>query len=368
MKKYLLSFAVLLAATVSFTSCDDDDNDGPDEPQYTNVLNGVYVVNEGSYFNQINGSLDFLAYDDATSSFSMTRNIFDTYNGRSLGGTPNNALIYNDSVLCIAVTDENRIEFVNTQTKKASTPITIQQPRELAWETGSQYLYVSSYTGKVTKIDMATRTIAAESAVIGANLEGISVSGEDLYVCNSWNADGSFNKNVVKLNTNTLVKVTDINVVDNPTKVIAAGTRAFVLSMGNYGDKAATVQLVKGEQVDSISTATMMAYDRVRKLLYMVNAPYGGKIEYKVYNEQTKKTTEFIIQSDIFAPYEIAVDEISGDVYISSMSEDKNYGGASYTTDGKIYRISKEGLQLGSYDCGVCPGTIVCYTSKIIRE
>ena len=364
MKKYLLSIAVLLAATVSFTSCDDD-NDGPEEqPKYTDVLNGVYVVNEGSYYSQINGSLDFLAYDDATKSYTMTRNIFDTYNGRSLGGTPNNALIYADSVLCIAVTDENRIEFVNTNTKKASAHITIQQPRELAWETGSKYLYVSSYTGKVTKIDMTTRTIAAESAQIGANLEGIAISGEDLYVCNSYNADYTYNKNVVKLNASTLAKVKDINVVDNPTKVIAVGTRTFVLSMGNYADKPATVQLVSGERIDSIGAATMMAYDKVRERLYMINAPYGGKVEYKVYNVKTKKTTDFITSSSIFSPYDIAVDEITGEVYISSLSEDKNYGGASYTTDGKLYRISDNGLELGSYDCGVNPGTIVCHSSK----
>lgn len=53
MKKYLLSIAVLMAATISFTSCDDDDDCPTCPPPATIVQNGVYVINEGSYYSQI---------------------------------------------------------------------------------------------------------------------------------------------------------------------------------------------------------------------------------------------------------------------------------------------------------------------------
>lgn len=155
MKKYLLSIAVLMAATISFTSCDDDDDCPTCPPPATIVQNGVYVINEGSYYSQINGTLDFLGYDVANDTYSMTRNIFESVNGRSLGGTPNDALIVGDSVLCIAVADENRVEFVNTTTKKASAAVSIDSPRELAYESGSNYIYVSSYTGKVYKLALS---------------------------------------------------------------------------------------------------------------------------------------------------------------------------------------------------------------------
>lgn len=360
MKKYLLSIAVLMAATISFTSCDDDDDCPTCPPPATIVQNGVYVINEGNYSYQINGTLDFLGYDVAKGTYSMTDSIFEKVNGRSLGGTPNDALIFSDSLLCIAVADENRVEFVNTLTKKASTAIKIEKPRELAYESGSNYIYVSSYTGKVYKIDMTTRTIAGECEKVGANLEGIAVAGNKLYVCNSCNPDYTYNKNVVELNANTLAKNQDIEVVDNPVDVINAGDAIFILSMGNYGDKPATVQMLKDGQLSTIGNATMMAYDSYNDQLYMINAPFGGDKEYKVYNLKNGQTTTFLTNPDIFSPYSLAVNPVNGDVFITSSTKNPDTGYADYTADCKLYRYTSAGILLGTYDCGVNPGTIVC--------
>lgn len=359
MKKYLLSIAVLMAATISFTSCDDDDDSAtcptPVIPRY-----GVYVINEGNYSYQINGTLDFLGYDVAKGTYSMTDSIFEKVNGRSLGGTPNDALIFSDSLLCIAVADEDRVEFVNTTTKKASAAVSIDSPRELAYESGSNYLYVSSYTGKVYKIDMTTRTIAGESEKVGANLEGIAVAGNKLYVCNSCIPDYTYNKNVVELNANTLAKNQDIEVVDNPVDVINAGSAIFILSMGKYADKPATVQMLKDGQLSTIGNATMMAYDAYNDQLYMINAPFGGDKEYKVYNLKNGQTTTFLTNPDIFSPYSLAVNPVNGDVFITSSTKNPDTGYADYTADCKLYRYTSAGILLGTYDCGVNPGTIVC--------
>ena len=49
--------AVLLAGTMAFTSCDDDDDNGGVliAPVQTVDVDGVYVINEGSYYSQISG-------------------------------------------------------------------------------------------------------------------------------------------------------------------------------------------------------------------------------------------------------------------------------------------------------------------------
>ena len=173
--------AVLLAGTMAFTSCDDDDDNGGVliAPVQTVDVDGVYVINEGSYYSQINGSLDFLNFDKEANAFTMSRNIFDAANGRSLGGTPNNGLMYADSVLCIAVTDENRVEFVNVNNNVAYDAVSITSPREIATE--GDYIYVTAYTGKVYKIDMRTRSIAGESTQINGNLEGIAAAEGSLH-------------------------------------------------------------------------------------------------------------------------------------------------------------------------------------------
>ena len=368
MKKYLLSIAVLMAATISFTSCDDDDDCKTCPPPATIVQNGVYVINEGSYYSQINGTLDFLGYDVAKGTYSMTRNIFEDVNGRSLGGTPNDALIVGDSVLCIAVADEDRVEFVNTTTKKADAAVSIDNPRELAYESGSNYLYVSSYTGKVYKIDMTTRTIAGESEKVGANLEGIAVAGNKLYVCNSCSSDyTTYYKNVVELNASTLAKNQDIEVVDDPVDVINAGSAIFILSMGIYDDKdkPATVQMLKDGQLSTIGNATMMAYDANLKRLYMVNVIYNEdytikRRDYMVYDLNTNTTSTFLQEASAFLPYSIAVNPVNGDVFITSITKNPDTGKADYTADCKLYRYTSAGTLLGTYDCGVNPGTIVC--------
>ncbi len=364
MKKIILSIAVLMAATVTLTSCDDDDDDNnplnPD-PIETLVLDGVYVINEGSYYSQINGSLDFLAYNGETETYTMNRNIFDAANGRSLGGTPNHGALFGDSILCIAVHEENRVEFVNTKTKKAYEPVTISQPREIAVSNELGCIFVTSYAGKVSKIDMSTRSVITESEQIKGNLEGIAFSGNNLYVCTGWNSDYTYNNEVVMLKASTMEQIATKTVIENPTQVIATNRGLFVLSMGNYGDVKATVQCMKNGEITEIGNATMMAYNATNEKLYMINAPYGAAPEYKVYDAANGTTATFLTQPDIFLPYAIATNDFTGEVYITSLSESTDYpGSASYTTDGTIYRYSDKGILTGSYPCGVCPGTIVC--------
>ena len=157
-----------------------------------------------------------------------------------------------------------------------------------------------------------------------------------------------------------MAKNQDIEVVDNPVDVINAGSAIFILSMGNYADKPATVQILKDGQLSTIGNATMMAYDSYNDQLYMINAPYGGDKEYKVYNLKNGQTTTFLTNPDIFSPYSLTVNPVNGDVFITSHTKNPDTGKAHYTADCKLYRYTSAGILLGTYDCGVNPGTIVC--------
>ena len=350
--------ACLCAAAFVLTACDDDDPQPVIEP--VEVADGVFILNEGSFYAQINGSLDYLDY----ASGKVSRNVFQTANGRTLGGTPNNAILCG-SKLYIATQEENRVEVVDAKTLNAYTPVDVVAPRELC--TDGEAVYVSSYTGEVSKIDTLTLKVTAKSPVVGTNLEGIAYRQGYVYVCNAWNSDYTYNTNVVKLSAGTLAKVKDVTVVANPNQLIASGDDLYLASWGNYFDVPATIQHISlTDQVTSLANATFMALGKDN--LYLVGSSYDENWNevntYTVYNLTTGKESMFTTGSDIVSPVTIGVDPLSGDVFISSRSKDDNTGAASYTTDGYLMRYRADGTVVGRYNCGVGPGTLVFMSHK----
>ncbi|SFG20497.1 YncE family protein [Prevotella sp. KH2C16] len=359
MKKSFSSILCLLLGLAVFTACHDDDNYLPDR-EYKVVSDGVFILNEGSYYSQINGTLDYLDY----SADHVKRGVFASANGRSLGGTPNNAVLV-DSTLYIACADEGRVEMIHSRTFKSLGYVTIESPRELA--TDGEHVYVSSYTGKVSMINAENRMLEKTSEVVGSHLEGIAVLGDYVYVANSTDATkqytdpGYYLKSVCRLNKKTLTKVADITVGLNPTQLLTDGRYVYVVCMGNYKDIKAHVEAIRSTdlQVEKLFEATMMAYDMGGNIIY-ANAPYGGTPTYGVYSVSNGKAQTWTPSEAPQFPYSIAVDPISNDVYVSSLSPNPDYpSSASYDTDGILYRYNSWGSLKKKYTIGVSPGTIV---------
>ena len=353
MKKYMKLLACLLAGALVLTACDDD------EPQITyqdvTVADGLFVLNEGSFYSQISGSLDYIDF----STNSITTNAFQAANGRALGGTPNNALLCG-SKLYIATQEENRVEVVDAKTLKALSPVSITAPRELC--TDGEAVYVSSYTGEVSRIDTLSLRVTAKSPVVGTNLEGIACRQGYVYVCNAWNSDYTYNTNLVKLSAKTLQKQKDITVVANPNQLIASGDDLYLASWGNYADVPATIQHISlSDQVTTLAHATHMALGNGK--LYLVGSSYDDQWRevntYTVYDLASATETTFTRGLDIVSPVTIGVDPVSCDVFISSRSMDANTGAASYTAKGYVLRYRPDGTLVTRYDCGVSPATLV---------
>ncbi|MBR5918847.1 MAG: hypothetical protein IKZ83_02975, partial [Prevotella sp.] len=353
MKKYTKFLVSLIAGTMFLTSCLSSD----DNWEYREVIvsDGLFVINEGNYSSKIDGSMDFISY--ATNTLSVNRNVFEQVNGRSLGGTPNHA-IRCGSKMYIATTDENRVEVLDAMTLKALTPVTITAPRELC--TDGEFVYVSSYTGEVSKVDTASLTIAAKSQVVGTNLEGIAHRDGSIYVCNAWNIDYTFNTNLVKLSAATLAKEKDITVVANPNQLIADGDKLFLASWGNYGDIPATIQRIdQNDQVTKLANATHMALGK-NGLLYLISSTYDENWNltnsYAVLNLATGEEFPFIDGKEIDDPCTIGVDPISGYVFIASRKKYPNADGVptvSYTQDGYVACYTANGNYVTRIDCGV---------------
>lgn len=112
MKKYLLGLAVLLLGTAVMTSCSDD-NDGP-ETYLQEYSTGAYVVNSGNMYSKIESSLTAIDYASSTA----TQKVFKAANGRPLGDTANDGIVYGNKIY-LAVDQSNTIEVIDKKTKRS---------------------------------------------------------------------------------------------------------------------------------------------------------------------------------------------------------------------------------------------------------
>lgn len=344
------------------TACDDND-DPYTPPVPVTVTEGLFVVNEGS-MGLIDGSLTYIDGDG-----NVKQDAFREANGISLGDTPNDALIYG-SKLYIAVTGENTVFVVNrtnlTVEQRISTTQLMgedrgKQPRRLA--AGNGQVYLSTFDGYVAAIDTAAYTAAAIYEV-GSYPEGMALAGNTLYVANSDYGMGNASISAINLSTGGVAEMTG-ELITNTTDLAEVDGTLYALDAGTYdamwNQTGAGIRRISGNTVEMAADATMMAVNATAGLIYTVNAPYtypATPVTYGVYNMATGETSTFIAGTEIDSPAGIAVDPVSGDVYISSYTTDPDTGYASYTTDGYVCRYKADGTFAGRYEAGVGPTTL----------
>lgn len=336
----------------------DDDNEQKKPTEYT-ITNGAYVLNEGNYYSQINGSLSYIDY----STYTIANGLFQSVNDRSLGGTPNSMILVGTEGY-IACSDENRVEIVDANLKSVAS-VSVTQPREMT--TDGSNVYVTSYDGTVSQISCQSHTVVAKSDKIGSCLEGIAYRNGSLYVCNAYNADYTYNTNVVKLDASNLKKIKDITVAANPTAIKAADSVIYVLSTGNYNDVQSQIQ-----KIDASDNVTYLLdgtfFDVYDNTLYVINSvtdwtTYTTTTTYTTYDADGSKKT-FTPTQEIASPCGIAVDPNNGYVFISSYVMG-SAGSADYSADGYVCAFDFKNNKSWKFNAGVGPCTVVFKQSTV---
>lgn len=353
-KRSFRAMALLMLGMVSFTACDDEEDD---LKKSSNKV--IYVLNEGSWNNN-NASVSAIDPTDGSSYYYQ----FAAANGRNLGDTGQDILRYGGKIY-IAVSGSNTIEVVDGNSLTSIKTIKPESgkpgnPRGLAASDGK--IYVSLYDGYVAKID--TTSLAFEDSIaVGPNPEEITIANGCLYVAISdgWNSGNGYpnGKYVSKIGLDSFKVASKINVLVNPTEITSdkAGN-VFVISMGNYDDIPATVQKIdKNDSVTVVGRATLMAcYENT---LYTVNAPYGAPaIEFISYNTATgvKESDAFITGSADQIPtnpHSISVNPKNGNIFIGSYLT-----AADYLSNGYVYEYAN-GAFKARYNAGVGPRKFV---------
>lgn len=374
-KQIVFSLALMTGATL-LTGCLSDNNNS--EPIEITVTKGLVVVNNGSAYNGIDGSLSFVDLEKEVAQ----QNVYKTANGASLGGTPNDAIVYGQKLYVVG-SDENTVFVLNPKTFKEITKISTTDilgaeggvnPRHLTAYDGK--VYVSTYGNYVAEIDTLGFTMT-RSFKVGSSPEGMAIGTSadgkiaTLYVANSDYSYGNGSISTINLSTGSITEFKNEK-IRNPQQILAAGDVLFVLDWGYYDyddggkQKEAGVYTVYNNEVTkTIPDATGMAGAGYTIITY--NNPYGStETTYTMYNTRYGTQSAFRLSEDseypIISPAAIALDpNNTGYLLIASRQKDPDTGYPSYALPGyvNLYSIQNGvGKFQKSYSVGIEPHKI----------
>ena len=370
MKKYLLGLAVLLMGTAVMTSCSDD-NDGPET--YLQVYStGAYVVNSGNMYNKIESSLTAIDYATSTA----TQGVFKTANGRSLGNTANDGIVYGNKIY-LAVDQSNTIEVIDKKTKQSIKQIKTTEllgnaegaePRHIIADGGK--VYFTTYGGYVAAVDTTSFALQKKWQV-GSYPEGLVIGNGNLYVANSNYGAGGGNISCINL-SNDNVETKNIEGVNNPTSIYYAAGLLYVLdnqyydaSFNAYGENSLrTVEFAEGKSqkvadgnyaacvTTGAATTARTSVEEVRPHFFVLNAPYGGTPSVSVFVAGITQPQPMTLSEMPVSPCGIFADPLNGHIFVLSYRlGDSGY--ADYNGNGYVVEYDSAGQKLHEYETGV---------------
>ena len=368
MKKYLLGLAVLLMGTAVMTSCSDD-NDGP-ETYLQEYSTGAYVVNSGNMYNKIESSLTAIDYASSTA----TQKVFKAANGRSLGNTANDGIVYGNKIY-LAVDQSNTIEVIDKKTKQSIKQIKTTdllgkaegaEPRHIIADGGK--VYFTTYGGYVAAVDTTSFALQKKWQV-GSYPEGLVIGNGNLYVANSNYGAGGGNISCINL-SNDNVETKNIEGVNNPTSIYYASNVLYVLDNPVYGpapdyattgeNSLRTVNFAEGKSqkvadgnyavcVTPGATTRMQA---AHPYFYVLNAPFGGTPSVSVLAAGSTQPQAMTLSEKPVSPCGIFADPLNGHIFVLSYKMGDK-GTPDYNGNGYVVEYDSAGQKQHEYETGV---------------
>ena len=386
MKKYLLSLAVMAMGSTLLTSCLGDDSNNS-TPVDVVVTKGVLVINNGSFYQGIDGSLTYVDYSTMTPT--AQQNVYQKVNGASLGGTPNDVMSYGQKIYIVG-SDENTIFVLDARTFKEITKVSTidllggvdgKSPRHIVAYGDKVYFttYGDGEKGYVAALDTISFDLKAKIQV-GSYPEGLTFGGSSsssttptkLYVANSDYGNGNGDISIIDMTSQT-VSTFKNEKIRNPQELAVAGDLIYVLDYGYYDDswtqKEAGVYMISGNNVSLVvPNATGMA--GAGYYIYTFNDPFGGTgPTFSVYDIRSNYTTTLSLTGDssykIISPCAINVDMNTGNLYIASRQLDPDTGYPSYAIPGFMNVYTSGGQFVESFQTGVEPHEIDFYYGSV---
>lgn len=372
------SFFLLMSAAlvIGFAACSNDDvpvqeGDSNDIPAaYTLITKGVFVVNSGTIYQSIDGSLTYFDYTTGLQSWD----IYKMANGKSLGGDPSDVIVYGEKVYIVG-SDENTIFILHVRTRREINQVSTTAllgdaegkiPRRIVAYDGQ--VYFTTHGGYVAAIDTINFALQKKYQV-GSAPEGLAFGDrETLYVANSdWGyGNGSISK--IDITTGNVTEIKN-DKLTFPREIVVAGDDLYVLNWGYFGDELqqfdAGVYRLRGNGAQMVvPNATGMAV--AGYMIYTFNDPWGGTgPTYSTYDICSNHLSTLNLNGDathrLVSPSAISVDQNTGYIYIASRQLDPDTGRPSDALPGFVNVYDNTGQFLKSFDTGVEPHKIEFY-------
>ena len=366
MKKYLLGLAVLLMGTAVMTSCDPDE-DYP-ETYLQEYSTGAYVVNSGNMYSNIESSLTAIDYASSTA----TQNVFKAANGRTLGNTANDGIVYGNKIY-LAVDQSNTIEVIDKKTKQSIKQIKTTdllgkaegaEPRHISADGGK--VYFTTYGGYVAAVDTTSFALQKKWKV-GSYPEGLVIAHGNIYVANSNYGKGGGNISCINL-SNDNVETKNIEGVNNPTCIYYASNVLYVLdnqyydaSYNAYGENALRAvsfaegksqKVADGNYAVCVTPGATTRMYVVRPYFFVLNAPFGGTPSVSVLAAGSTQAQTMTLSEMPVSPCGIFADPLNGHIFVLSYRlGDKGY--PDYSGNGYVVEYDRAGQKQHEYETGV---------------
>ena len=359
-KNLLLSGLLMTSMALSFTSCDPK----KEQPATPVITTGTYVLNSGS-MGKNNASM---TYYDLTTGVA-TADIYNLKNGKGLGDTGQDALIYG-SKLYVVVNKSSTIQVMDKHTATVTKSIAMETspgvpsyPRFMTAYNGK--IYVTQWDGTVACVDTTSLSVI-KTLKVGPNPEGIAVANSKLYVAISGGLNKVKDSTVAVINPTSFTVDKTIVVGLNPQGLIAdALGNVFVVAMGDYVKVMPSILKIDGTSGSttkiSVTNPRNIAVDGNN--LYVMTFGYDANFQavnkkLVIVNSQTSAITNSNVltgDSILKTPYSLDINPITKDIYI---------GETDYVTSGKMYCYDKLGASKFKFSAGLNPIKTVFVTNK----
>lgn len=362
MNSKLFPFMLMLA--VLSVSCTDEPDDKPDAQDTLIRSAGVYVMNEG-LFNGNNASITRFAFSDST----LAADIFLQQNGRGLGDTGSDLAIYGSKMYAV-VNISSQVEVMDARTCQSIKQISLfngelpRQPRKIAFY--GKKAFVCNFDGTVAVIDTASLNVE-KFITVGPNPDGIAVVGDKIWVSNSGGLNfPDYNNTLSIIDPLSLTEEKQVTVGINP-HILASDNYGdlYVIARGNYADVKSRLQIVDaatGALKHTFSGFEAINFAIAGDTAFVYNFDWGTMSSSIILlNVKTESmiSDHFITDGTVVQTvYGIAVDEVSGLVYIADA--------LNFTGTGKVYAFTMDGKLKFSFNAGLNPATFTFLNERVL--